>query len=93
MITASSNGILAVLLTHTNTLSCTQPGDPYMETEEFRKEVKKSANQLLGEIEWRRRQLEKKIEDEQGVCVFACVRAWCGGVCGLYMEMRSSGRR
>lgn len=44
-----------------------QNNDAYLETEEFKKEVKKAANTLLGEIEWRKRQLEKKMEEEEGV--------------------------
>eukprot|EP00123_Amoebidium_parasiticum_P022855 comp9652_c0_seq1/m.4663 comp9652_c0_seq1/g.4663 ORF comp9652_c0_seq1/g.4663 comp9652_c0_seq1/m.4663 type:complete len:225 (-) comp9652_c0_seq1:140-814(-) len=39
-------------------------GDPRLETAEFKEEVRKQANKLLIEIEWRKRQLEKKINEE-----------------------------
>jgi hypothetical protein len=53
-----------------------QPNDPYLETEEFKKDCKKAANKLLAEIEWRKRQLEKRIQEEEGVCAKLQGRAW-----------------
>jgi hypothetical protein len=73
-----------------------QPNDPYLETEEFKKDCKKAANKLLAEIEWRKRQLEKRIQEEEGVCArcraghdklfftFAAMRGlWDGSTRGL----------
>lgn len=41
-------------------------GDSYLESDAFDSEVRKKANKLLVDIEWRKRQLQKKITEEEG---------------------------
>lgn len=51
------------MLLHTKQL---KPNDPYLKTDEFKEEHRKAVNRILGEIEWRKIQLQKRLTEEEG---------------------------
>jgi DnaJ family protein C protein 8 len=43
-----------------------KPGDPYLKTSAFELELRKQVNKILADIEWRKRQLERRMTEEEG---------------------------